>query len=102
MAAAIAAPARLASGTGENGPARHRRAEDDGEHRAERRAGRDAERERRRQRVAQQRLKDDAGGGQRGADERAGKDARHPRDEEDLRVDVVAERDGPIEDARAG
>ena len=67
----------------------HDRAEHDGEHRAERRAGRDAERERRGQRIAQQRLEHDAGRGQRRADERARQDARHPRDEEDLRVDVV-------------
>ena len=30
--------------------------------------------------------------GERGADQRAGQHARQPRDEEDLRVDVVGER----------
>ena len=65
----------------------------DGEHRAERGAGRHAERERRRQRIAQQRLEHDAGRRQRGADQRRRQHARQPRDEEDLRVDVVGERD---------
>ena len=50
------------------------------------------ERERRRQRIAQQRLEDDAGRGQRRADEdrRRGRAAAAP--EENLRVDVVAPR----------
>ena len=66
----------------------------------ERRARRDAQRERRGQRVPQHRLEDDARGGERRADERAGQHARQPRDEEDLRVDVVGERDRAIEGAR--
>ena len=95
---------RRGAGAGQAGerhrrPRSHRReaAEDDDEHRPERRAGRDAQRERRGQRVAQQRLEHHAGDGQRRADQRAREHARQPRDEEDLRVDVVLERNRPIE-----
>ena len=49
--------------------------------------------------IAQQPLKDDAGRGERGADERARQRARQPRDEEDLRVDVVGKRHRPVERA---
>ena len=70
-----------------------------GQHRAERRAGRDAERERRGERIAQQALEDDAGARERRADQRAGERSRQPRDEEDLRVRVVGERDRPVERA---
>ena len=71
--------------------------ERDRQHRAERRAGRDAERVWRRQRVAQQRLKDHAGQRERRADQRGREHAGQPRDEEDLRVDVVGERDRSVE-----
>ena len=63
----------------------------DGQHRAERRAGRDAQRVGRRQRVAEQRLKDDAGQGEAAPDQRRREHARQARHEEDLRVDVVGE-----------
>ena len=79
--------------------ARQRPVERDREHRAERAAGGHAERERRGERVAQQALEDDARRGERGADEGAGQRPRQPRDEEDLRVDVVGERDREIERA---
>ena len=72
----------------------------DRQHGAERRAAGDAERVRCRQRIAQQRLKDHAGGGERGADQRRREHARQARDEEDLRVGVVGEGDRAIEDAR--
>ena len=74
--------------------------EGDRQHRAERRAARHAERVGRRERIAQQRLEDDAGERERAADQRRREDARQPGDEEDLRVDVVGERDRPIEHAR--
>ena len=74
-----------------------RPSERDRQHRAERRAGRDAKRERRGEGIAQQSLEDDTRRRQRCADQRACERARHPRDEEDLRVDVVAERDRRIE-----
>ena len=80
--------------------------EGDRHHRAERRARGDAQRVGRRQRVPQQRLEHDAGERERAADERRGQHARQPRDEENLRVDVVGVRDRPVEhrgqaDARA-
>ena len=68
------------------------RAERDRHHRAERCARRDAERVRRRERIAQQPLKHDTGRGERAADQRGGQRARQPRDEKDLRVDVVRKR----------
>src|SRR4029079_6447871 len=71
----------------------------DREYGPERGASRNAERERRRQRVAQQALQDDAGCGEEGANQGARQRARQPRDEEDLRVGVVAKRDGEVEDA---
>ena len=77
-------------GTGGERTQRQRSAEDDHQHRAERGSGGHAERERRGERVPQHRLKDHAGRGERRADERAREDARKPRDEEDLRVDVAA------------
>ena len=61
-------------------------------------AGGDAEGIRRRERIAQQRLKHDAGGRQGAADERRGEDARQARDEEDLRVGVVGVWNRSIED----
>ena len=92
-------PAKLASGTRRDAEQREIEVERDRQHRAERRAGRDAERVGRRQRIAQQRLKDDARQRERAADERRGEHARQAGDEEDLRVDVVGERNRPIEDA---
>ena len=86
---ASSAPTRLASSTPPTGQLR---AERDGQHRAERRAGGDAERVGRRQRIAQQTLEHDAGRGERAADQRRRQRARQPRDEKDLRVDVVRER----------
>ena len=62
-------------------------------------AGRDAERERCGQRIPEQRLEDDAGGGEAGADDDGGEHAWKPRDEEDLRVDVVGKRQRRIERA---
>src|SRR6185295_1718893 len=66
----------------------------------ERGACRDAERERRRERIAQQRLHDDPRRGQGRPDDRAGEYARHPGDEENLRVDVVGKRNRAVEGAR--
>ena len=76
------------SGGGDAGP-RERPAERDRQHRTERRAGRHAQRERRRQWIAEQPLKDDACGREQRSDERARQGAWQPRDEEDLRVDVI-------------
>ena len=73
--------------------------ERDRQHRAERGARRDAERERRRERIPEQRLKDDARRRERRTDERAGERPRQPRDEEDLRVDVLGQRDRSIQHA---
>ena len=68
------------------------------EHRAERGACRDSERKRRGERISQQRLQDDPGRGQRRSDQRAREHARQTRDEEDLRVGVVGERNRRVED----
>ena len=75
MPSAPSEPAKLASGIDGEAGEGEVEVERDRQHRAERGAARDAERVRRRQRIAQQRLKDDAGGGQRRADQRRG-DAR--------------------------
>ena len=93
IASAPSDPAKLASGTA-GMPANEKSALNViAQHRAERGAGRHAERVGRRERVAQQRLEHDAGEREALPDERGREHARQPGDEEDLRVDVVRERD---------
>src|SRR5439155_1243543 len=67
---------------------------------AERRPRGNTERLRRGEWISQQRLKYHAGQGETAADDRRREDARQTSDEENLRVDVVGERDGPVEYAR--
>ncbi len=81
-------------------PASRRPDGNDDDERAQRRAGRDAKRVGRRERVPQQRLKDDARDREAAADQRGREHARQPGDEEDLRVDVVAKGNRPVEDPR--
>ena len=54
------------------------------------------------QRIAEQGLQHDPRGGQRGTHQRARQRPRQPGDEEDLRIDVVGERDGGVETPHAG
>ena len=76
-----------------------RRREGHGEHGAKRRPGGDAQREGRGERIAEQALEHDAGGSEGRPDQRAGERSRQPRDEEDLRVRIVRDRDRPVERA---